>query len=81
MAGQELIDAARLQAEQDATTVAVPLHLVRDAATTTWAPSENLYQALAMPGSSSQFPAGAGSSLAGLESRFKMLDDIICSKD
>lgn len=66
--------------ELDATTVAVPLHPVREGEETTWAPSDVLDQAghlslvLVMPGSSSKFQAG-GSGLSELESRLAKQED------
>lgn len=66
--------------ELDATTVAIPLHPVRDGEATTWAPSDALDQAghlslvLVMPGSASKFQAG-GSGLADLESRLASQED------
>ena len=64
----------------DATTVAVPLHPVRDGEETTWAPSDALDEAghlslvLVMPGSASKFQAG-GSGLAELEARLASVED------
>lgn len=66
--------------ELDATSVAVPLHPVREGEETTWAPSDVLDQAghlslvLVMPGSSSKFQAG-GSGLFELESRLAKQED------
>lgn len=66
--------------ELDATTVAVPLHPVRNGEETTWAPSEALDQAghlslvMVMPGSASKFQAG-GSGLSDLEARLAKQED------
>lgn len=71
---------AGYNSELDATTVAVPLHPVRDGEETTWAPNDALDQAghlslvLVMPGSSSQFQAG-GSGLSDLEARLARQED------
>lgn len=71
---------AGYDAELDATTVAVPLHPIRDGEETNWAPSDALSQAghlslvMVMPGSSGAFEAG-GSGLAGLESRLASRPD------
>lgn len=71
---------AGYNAELDATTVAVPLHPVRQGDASVWAASDALDQAghlslvLVMPGSSSKFQAG-GSGLAALESRLAGQED------